>query len=85
MFWKYLIYQYGFNEAILKFSSLVQSILDLMQKVSKDSNIPKHWNMVENIVQQITYSLNLEDYTCERMSRYGDSNHYFNQKNDWIA
>ena len=61
MFWKYLIYQYGFNGAILKFLSLVQSILDLMQRVSKGSNISKHWNMVENIVQQITYSLNLED------------------------
>ncbi|CAF1020351.1 unnamed protein product [Rotaria sordida] len=61
MFWKYLIYQYGFNEATIRFLSLVQSILDMIQRMYKGLNIEKHWTMVENTVEQTIHSLSLEN------------------------
>jgi hypothetical protein len=61
LIWKYLIYQYGFNEAILRFLSLIKSILDLIQRMDDGSKIQKHWTMVKNIIEQTTDSLNLED------------------------
>jgi hypothetical protein len=61
MLWKYLIYQYGFSEAILRFSSLIKSILDMLQRVAHGLNVRKHWNMVANIVEQTTRSLSIED------------------------
>jgi hypothetical protein len=61
MLWKYLIYQYGVNEATLRFLSLIKSILDMMQRMHEASNVHKHWTMVGNIVERITYSLSVDD------------------------
>jgi len=65
LLWKYLIYQYGFNEAILKFLSLVKSILDLIQRMNEGLKIQKHWSMVENIIEQTTGSMNIEDISLK--------------------
>lgn len=59
MLWKYLIYQYGFNEAILRFLSLIKSILDLIQRMEKLASVRKHSSMVGKIVEQTTRSLTL--------------------------
>ncbi|CAF2799503.1 unnamed protein product [Rotaria sp. Silwood2] len=61
MLWKYLIYQYGFNEAIIRFLSLIQSILDMIQRMADGLNVQKHWTMVGNIVDQTIRSLSLEN------------------------
>lgn len=61
LLWKYLDYQYGFHEAILILLSLVKSILDFMQRMDEGSKIQKHWTMVENVIEQTTHSLKIED------------------------
>ncbi len=61
LLWKYLIYQYGFHQAILRFLSLVKSILDLIQRMDEGLKIQKHWTMVENVIEKTTRALNLED------------------------
>jgi hypothetical protein len=61
LLWKYLIYQYGFHQAILRFLSLVKSILDLIQRMDEGLKIQKHWTMVENVIEKTTRTLNLED------------------------
>jgi len=61
LLWKYLVYEYGFNEAILKCLSLVKSILDLIQRMADASKIQKHRTMVANIIEKTTGSLDLED------------------------
>ena len=61
LLWKYLDYQYGFNEAILRFLSLVKSLLDFIQRMNQGSKIEKHWTMVKNVIEQTTSSLKIED------------------------
>ncbi|CAF4614110.1 unnamed protein product [Rotaria sp. Silwood1] len=61
MLWKYLIYQYGFNEATIRFLSLIQSILDMIQRMADGLNVQKHRNMIGNVVKQTTRSLELEN------------------------
>jgi len=65
LLWKYLIYQYGFNEATLRFLSLIKSILDLIQRMNEGSKTQKHWTMVKNIIERTTCSLNIEDVTTK--------------------
>jgi hypothetical protein len=61
MLWKYLIYQYGSKEAILRFMSLVKSVLDMIQRMAEGLNIRRHWTMLEKVVEQKTHLLSLED------------------------
>lgn len=61
LLWKYLIYQYGYNEAILRYLSLIKSLLDMIQRMDQGLKIQKHWTMVKNIIEQKTNLLNLED------------------------
>lgn len=54
LIWKYLIFQYGFQEAILKLSSLIKSILDLLLRINYGLEISKHWTMVDEVIERIT-------------------------------
>ncbi|CAF2147541.1 unnamed protein product, partial [Rotaria magnacalcarata] len=57
MLWKYLIYQYGFNDAILRFLPLIKSILDLIENMEKLASVRKYWSMIGNVVEQTARSL----------------------------
>ncbi|CAF1270882.1 unnamed protein product [Adineta steineri] len=61
MLWKYLIYQYGYKEGILRYVSLVKSILDMIQRMGDGLNVKRHWNMVENIAEEKLRLLSLKD------------------------
>lgn len=61
LLWKYLCYRYGSYEAVLKFSSLIKSVLDLMKRMDQCAKIEKHWTMVNTVIQQTTCSLDLSN------------------------
>jgi hypothetical protein len=61
LLWKYLDYQYGYNEAILKLLSLVKSLLDFIQRMDEGSKVQKHWTMVKNVIEQTTHALKIDD------------------------
>ncbi|UJR36654.1 hypothetical protein I4U23_029371 [Adineta vaga] len=61
MLWKYLIYQYGFREATLRYACLVKCILDMIQRMGAGLNKRRHWIMVDNIMEQKTRLLSLKD------------------------
>lgn len=61
MLWKYLIYQYGFREAILKYLSLIKSVLDVIRRMEKVIRVQKHMTLVGNIAEQTARTLSLED------------------------
>ena len=56
LLWKYLSYRYGLHEAVLRFSSLVKSVLDFMKRMEQGAKIEKHWTMVNNVIEQTTRS-----------------------------
>lgn len=56
VFWKYLIYQYGFFEAAKRFSNLIKCFLDVLSLTYQNSN-GDHWKMVDNITEQINETL----------------------------
>lgn len=58
LLWKYLIYHYGFHNAVLKLLSLVKSILDLIQRMNAGLKVQKHQIMLENIIETTTKTLN---------------------------
>ena len=57
MMWKYLVYQYGFPEAVRRLDSLVKYYLDVLNRVN-DNASAQHWEMVEAIVERIKRSSN---------------------------
>lgn len=56
MFWKYLSYQYGFDGAVRRFSSLVKYLLDLLSHCYLRANA-EHWQMVDLIVEESARTL----------------------------
>jgi hypothetical protein len=61
MIWKYLVYLYGFTAAVLRFSSLVKSVLGIMHMLEVMPTNESHNHMVDTIVQETERSLILKD------------------------
>lgn len=60
MIWKYMIYQYGFMEAVKRFSIVVKNFLDTLKRMD-DNNSNQHWQMVDVIVDNMNGSLVVTD------------------------
>ncbi|CAF2798919.1 unnamed protein product [Rotaria sp. Silwood2] len=61
MLWKYLIYLYGHNEAVKRFSSLVKTVLDMLGGVEELSkNVTLH-KMIDRIVTHTERALVIEE------------------------
>ena len=58
MFWKYLIYQYGFAASVQRLNSLIKYVLDLLHGIHEKSNV-QHGQMIDTIVEQTTRSLSI--------------------------
>lgn len=58
--WKYLIYQYGFIEAIRRLDNLIKFYLDLLNQLNEINN-RQHFDMINNLIGKTTTSLNLNN------------------------
>jgi hypothetical protein len=56
--WKYLVYQYGFIEAVRRFDSLVKYHLDILNQIN-DVNSKQHLEMIDTLIVETTNSLTL--------------------------
>jgi hypothetical protein len=56
MLWKYLVYQYGFAEAVRRFTYLIKNYLDVLNRIHAN-NSAQHWKMVDIIVEKTTHLL----------------------------
>jgi len=56
--WKYLVYQYGFIEAVRRFDSLVKYHLDILNQIN-DVNSKQHLEMIDTLIVKTTNSLTL--------------------------
>jgi len=58
LLWKYMVHQYGYQNAVFRFSRLVQLVLDLM-KYSASAYITNtiYHNLVNNVIQKMKHSL----------------------------
>ncbi|CAF2566542.1 unnamed protein product [Rotaria sp. Silwood2] len=59
--WKYLIYKYGYYQAIIRFTNIIQCLLAATDTVSRSQNIEIHTNTMESLVEQTEISFILED------------------------
>lgn len=50
MLWKYLVYQYGINEAIRRFNHLVKNYLDILNQIHANRSL-EHREMIETIMK----------------------------------
>ena len=53
MFWKYLLYQYNFTEAVRRFSYFVKYIVDVIQSTYEEQNA-QHFEVVERTTRLLT-------------------------------
>jgi hypothetical protein len=60
MLWKYLIYQYGYVDAIRCFVRLVKNYLDVLRRTHENVS-RQHYQMVHTILEKTTCSLLLDD------------------------
>jgi hypothetical protein len=60
LLWKYLVYQYGFIEAVRRFDHLVKYHLDLLNRIN-EVNSKQHVDMIDNLIEETTHSLTLND------------------------
>lgn len=60
MLWKYLIYQYGYVDAIRCFVRLVKNYLDVLRR-TYENNSQQHAQMVDRILEKTTCSLVLNN------------------------
>jgi hypothetical protein len=60
MFWKYLIYEYGFVGAVQCFTSFIKYILGILQGTNEKTNL-KHEQMIDTIVEETTRSLTIDN------------------------
>ena len=59
--WKYLVCQYGFMEAIVRFSALVKCILDISFALEEMPYFSSFDDIFDSPVKQIEYSLVIQD------------------------
>lgn len=60
MMWKYLVYQYGLNEAIRRFNHLVKNYLDILNQIEANPSL-QHREMIHTIVKTSTPALEFRD------------------------
>jgi hypothetical protein len=58
--WKYLVYQYGFIEAVRRLDYLVKNYLDVLNRINENDSI-QHRKMVDVIIEKTKHSLALDD------------------------
>jgi uncharacterized protein YqhQ len=58
--WKYLVYQYGFIEAVRRLDSLVKYHLAVLNQIN-DVNSKQHLEMIDTLIIKTTDSLALND------------------------
>ena len=56
MLWKYLVYQYGYVEAVRRFAYIVKNYLDVLNRTHENVST-QHWDMVDVIVEKTTHLL----------------------------
>jgi len=59
IFWKYLLYQHGFNDAVKWFSNFVRYILDLM-KITVNQRTRQHNQMINAVIEDTARLLTLK-------------------------
>ena len=60
MFWKYLVYQYGFVVAVRWFNSFVKFLLDVIQCMYEQAN-KQHNDMVDTLIEETIRVLAIDD------------------------
>jgi hypothetical protein len=60
LLWKYLVYQYGFIEAVRRLDNLVKCHLDVLNRMNEISN-KQHVDMIDIIIQKTKQSLTLDN------------------------
>lgn len=60
LLWKYLVYQYGFSQAVRRLDNLVKFYLDLLNRINDITN-QQHLDMIEEIIRKTTQALHLEN------------------------
>lgn len=60
LLWKYLVYQYGFDQAVRRLDNLVKYHLDLLNRINDITN-QQHFDMIEDIIRKTTQSLRFND------------------------
>jgi len=58
--WKYLVYQYGFIEAVRRLDNLVKYHLALLNRIN-EVNSKQHVKMVDFIIEKTAHALTLND------------------------
>ncbi|CAF1500913.1 unnamed protein product [Adineta ricciae] len=56
LLWKYLTYQYSFQESVIRYSSLIKILLDILSILEYKINIHEFNKMMNNIVEQTEQS-----------------------------
>lgn len=60
LLWKYLVYQYGFDQAVRRLDNLVKYHLDLLNRIN-DITSQQHLDMIEDIIRKTTQSFHFDD------------------------
>jgi hypothetical protein len=60
MLWKYLVYLYGYDNAVKRFDHLVKNYLDTLVRIDENLST-QHWKMVDTIVEKTTHSLTFDN------------------------
>jgi hypothetical protein len=61
MLWKYLIYLYGFNGAVMHFSSMIKNIVDILIRANEASEHMAQKILFDRVVTQMERSLSITD------------------------
>jgi len=61
MLWKYLVYLYGFKEAVLRFSYIVKNIIDIIHMLELQPKNETHDLMVETIITETERALLIKE------------------------
>ena len=56
MLWKYLVYQFGFTQAVQRFDHLVKNFLDILERIHANAS-EQHTRMLDSIVEKTTQAL----------------------------
>ena len=56
MLWKYLVYQYGYSQAVRRFDHLVKNYLDLLDRINANVST-QHTRMLDNILKRTTQAI----------------------------
>ena len=60
---KYMIYRFGYEEASLRFASLIKSLIDQSMCVFRSMEVQVHEQLIDNVVKDIRTVLTLNDPT----------------------